>query len=346
MGNSKSGPKNKLKVVFGIRNFAIHGLPQKPNEWSQRIDERMWNEFVTCVRMGATLDTAEDSKIEYKKWYCNFWIGLALFMIGIMCAIGMGLGGGLSGNIPLWVFAIIIGIFGVFGGMILFIISANKYGEINKQYISDVKSNVNSQLMQLNNKYINIIQFTVLGTANNIFKSKEDADTTININIQIQIFTQSVQYIPNQNTVIQQQPTMQLQAAQPQGQIIMVQMPDGRMVPAQIQGQVAAPQQQIIYQQPIQQSQSQQQQQVVVIPQPQPHSNGYQPVQPISSVPTYHDVSAPGTGQVEPQTISAPSAPEQPAYNPAYNPGSNIEEINYEEGGEGGKPTNGGFGYQ
>eukprot|EP01084_Bolivina_argentea_P233849 393767_1 len=319
MGNSKSGPKNKLKVVFGIRNFAIHGLPQKPNEWSQRIDERMWNEFVTCVRMGATLDTAEDSKIEYKKWYCNFWIGLALFMIGIMCAIGMGLGGGLSGNIPLWVFAIIIGIFGVFGGMILFIISANKYGEINKQYISDVKSNVNSQLMQLNNKYINIIQFTVLGIANNIY-------------IQIQIFTQSVQYIPNQT--------------QPQGQIIMVQMPDGRMVPAQIQGQVAAPQQQIIYQQPIQQSQSQQQQQVVVIPQPQPHSNGYQPVQPISSVPTYHDVSAPGTGQVEPQTISAPSAPEQPAYNPAYNPGSNIEEINYEEGGEGGKPTNGGFGYQ
>eukprot|EP00483_Globobulimina_turgida_P009822 UN09841 len=139
--------------------------------------------------------------------------------------MGLGLGGGLSGNAVMWVFAIILGIFGVIGGMILFIVSATKYGEINKEYISDVKSSVASQLSRLNAKYANIIRFSVLGTGNNIFKTKENADTAININIEIEIFTQGVQYIPDQN-VIQQQPSMQLQAAAPQGQIIMVQMPD------------------------------------------------------------------------------------------------------------------------
>lgn len=132
---------------------------------------------------------------------------------------------------------------------------------------------------------------------------------------------------------------------QPQGQVIMVQMPDGRMVPAQVQGQVQ-PQvvQPMQYQQQINQPVQtvvvpQPQQQTVVVPQPQPNSVSDAP----AYNPEYNAYNQNGGGQVEPVAIAAPYNPEivQP-YNPEAN---GIEEDNG-EGGEGGGATNGGYNFQ
>ena len=127
----------------------------------------------------------------------------------------------------------------------------------------------------------------------------------------------------------------QVQQVANQGQVIMVQMPDGRMVPAQVQGGVQP--QMVQYQQQPQQVQTvvvpQPQQQTVIVPQPSfpQQQHAYNP-----------EMKQNGGGQVEPVTIAAPYVPQQP---PAYNPGGNgIVEDN--EGGEGGKPTNGGYNFQ
>merc|ERR1712154_281446 len=339
MGNSSTKSSNKIKCHLSIRNFAIRQLPQKPSQWIQRIDERVWNEFITCCRNAGTLSDAAERKAEYKKWQCNFWIGMAMLMLGIIAAIALGVPGGVTGNTAMWVFAIILGVSGFVGGLILFFLSANKYGEIAKTFISDVKSNLSVNLMPLNNKYNAMIRFNVGGTGNNIFKDKENADTTINISISIELLAQTVQYIPDQQHVmIQQQPSqpVQIQHVQPaQGQVVMVQMPDGRMVPAQIQGAVGGAPQQIQYQQ-----QPQQVQQVVVIPQPQPSAyniNNNQPSAP-------QQVYIPGGGQIEQQQIARSYHHDVPAYNPEAN---GIEEQNEGEGGnKNGNPTNGAFAYQ
>eukprot|EP01084_Bolivina_argentea_P222749 376983_1 len=214
MGNSTSNkPVNSLNVSLSVRNFGIHGIPQKPAQWAQRIDERTLNEFINICHASVALPDAQQRKTEYQMWQCRFWGGMALLLVGIGFGTGFGVGGGVNNNTVMWVFGIILGVGGFCGGIALFMISVTRYGEINKQFIADVKANLSARLADLNNKYNGIMRFSVRGTGKNIFKKEDEADTTINISIQIEILVQSVQYIPDQH---QQGMMMQQQVIQQQ----------------------------------------------------------------------------------------------------------------------------------
>lgn len=199
MGNGGSTKQvNKQKVSLSVRNFAIQSLPNKPSVWNARIDAAMWQEFIATCRDAATLPDAEERKAEYKKYQCHFWLGMFLVFAGMGLGCGLGIPGGINDNTVMWVFAILLGGGSVVGGLILFVRGFTKFGEIAKQYISDVRFNLSAKLVALNSKYNGIITFNTKGTGNNIFKDKENADTTINIRIEIILHVDHVHYIPDQ----------------------------------------------------------------------------------------------------------------------------------------------------
>ena len=196
MGNSSAKVTNKQKVSLQLRNFGIRSLPTKPSQWNQRVNHQTWQEFTEICRNSLPDDTRL-RQAEYKKYQCWFWLGLLGFLGGFGAACGMGIPGGINGNTALWVFAIILGVFGVIGGMVLFIYSSNRYQEINKSFIRDTRNNISANLVPLNNKYRNQIAFNA-SHGGNFFKDKGDAETTIHVKIEVEIFVESVQYIPDQ----------------------------------------------------------------------------------------------------------------------------------------------------
>lgn len=93
--------------------------------------------------------------------------------------------------------AIILGLAGFVGGLVLFIYSAQKYESINKGFISDTRNTLSTNLVPFNSRYQNQILFTV-NHRGNMFKDKGEADSTIHVNIEIELFVETVQYVPNQ----------------------------------------------------------------------------------------------------------------------------------------------------
>ena len=158
---------------------------------------------------------------------------MAILIIGIFGGGGMAGGGGGTGNTGLMIAGIVLGALGFIGGFVLGQGSVFYIQNLKESYARDVRNKLDQLLMPINAKYNGQIQFST-----RIGSSFPKNATVQQIYIDIAIHVEYVRYLKESPQaqiqtiqVIQQQP-------QPQPQVIMVQLPDGRMVPAQVTGVV------------------------------------------------------------------------------------------------------------
>eukprot|EP01084_Bolivina_argentea_P214653 364404_1 len=235
MGNSTSKDPNKERVRLGLQNYALSFLPEKPSKFKDKMAWDVWNEFKTLCRTSTQLEDVEDRKKSEKRATCCQFSGMGILLLGLAVGGGMGGAGGGIGNQPLMITGIVLGALLFIGGIIMGQGGASYVGHLKQKYRTDVRRKLNELLIPINDKYKGQITYTT--RAGNGLPT----GVIMNVFIDIEIHVDYVKYVDKKHVLQQvtmrpQMPTMQQGQV---GQVIMIQMPDGSMVPAQIMGQVA-----------------------------------------------------------------------------------------------------------
>ena len=191
MGNSAptSNTGNKGIFWFQIRDFGIRSLPNKPKDWDNKMDDKVWEELLDICRDSLPKDTTDRKKI-WNKWSRCSILAFVLSVIFIALACYMGVVGARQNKPIIWIFGIILGILAVSGAVFNFFYLRNKARDITQRFTKDTRSNLSTSIVTLSNKYSGSIYFYVPPSERH---TTDDAD----IRIEIEVFAQYVEYKPN-----------------------------------------------------------------------------------------------------------------------------------------------------
>eukprot|EP01083_Nonionella_stella_P179161 635304_1 len=328
MGNtsstkSKTSTKTNVNVYLSFHNsnFDIAAKPQNPSQ--ARINERTWNEFVSCCETATKSANIDTLRTERRAMPCRKDLARITFIMAAIGEVAI-IASDLRNNTSLLP-VLIIGLIVLLGTAVYWGTASSRSDDIKKRFLHDVNQLLSTQLSTLNSKYHNQIQFNLQDATNDPHGGDKNVFAFV---IQIVIWgnVTYVQYVPDaiqkEQTKRQQHAQQMIQTTPQNGQIFMVQMPDGRMVPTQmthpqpvVHQQPQRPQVQVQYQPHVQVQYPPH----VVVQQLQPHVTGYN--QGRQHVPSF-------SYEPDAATTPTPSAPELVHVE--------LGEAHDREGGEGG----------
>ena len=129
MGNQTSATKgdpNAATANLNIRGFAITGNPGLPKKLAGRIDHAIFTEAIQAISRNISNhdpDKAQRIKSLQCQFFCLFFSGFFVVLIGMGCAMGGFIAGGITGDGGL----IGLGVFGAVcfvAGIIMFMYAA------------------------------------------------------------------------------------------------------------------------------------------------------------------------------------------------------------------------------
>jgi len=209
-----------------------------PPTFVNRVDPQTWSEFTKLCRDAASLPDASERKSQADEADCRQTLSFVGAIIGVLYAsIGGGVGGSRGAANGFWISAIVLGILAAGAGVMGAWYFESKKGRLQSTFVREVLSRLAEHLIALNQNYANMIHFEL---RTRTVPSRQPKGV-VPIRIEIQLLAASVPYIAMSRRFsddLNSTPLKNLERAAPEPEIIVVQMPDGRMVPAQIIGNV------------------------------------------------------------------------------------------------------------
>ena len=192
MDNKTTKVTNKAKVSFTIANFGIQSLPNIPEQWSERIQLKAWNELTSCCRDALPGDTV-DRQEEYQQHQRHSDPGSLALCVGICVSFFLGLIGGMGKDPLLSVLAIAIGGFFIVCGAVCWMCTLQS-NAVYRSFITDTKNDLSTSLVTLNEKYQNIMSFKIASVSTNV---RRQAKSNACIVIDVELFVQKIEYRPD-----------------------------------------------------------------------------------------------------------------------------------------------------
>ena len=194
MGNSESTYPNIKTVTQSINreDFLMDDAPLLPNEWGDRINLTVWKEFTDLCRNALPVNTL-DRHTEYRKLKRV----VSRCIIAIILLVPTGIAAAVYGFTQDVTGLGIVGIIlaagtAFFAGFWAW--GHNKSKNIIKNaWIKDIRSDVETLLIYINNKYTNIIEFSLKPYDPQLFGGLPSK-----LDFEIRIHTDYVAYIPDE----------------------------------------------------------------------------------------------------------------------------------------------------
>ena len=184
------------KLIFTIQNQQYRSMPIKPLEWRDRIDDKVWSEFIECCHGAVPIDSVQ-RQIEYKLWKRMVMLSLCIFCIIGVFATFLGSLGVLNDNKLFWISGVILGFMVFVCTFTLIPIAACKSGKIDRDWKLELKRNLYEHLMQFNDKYEDSLYCYVVGD-NDELNINEKQPGIIRMYVMMELFVDTVVFMDEQ----------------------------------------------------------------------------------------------------------------------------------------------------
>ena len=196
-------------LIIRIECLNFRTLPKMPGTWKDRIDDLVWEEFISCLENAVPIDTTE-REMEYKACKKIGMTSICFLCIGGLLAAFLGCLGAIITSKTLWIDGMILGIIVFITSFALIPFSARKCGEIDQKWKLEFKYNLRGQLSNFNDKYQEFIICDVIGCNDNDNNDDEQNKIELNENekqpgiirmyVMMELLAEKVDHIPDQHT--------------------------------------------------------------------------------------------------------------------------------------------------